>query len=476
MAYTNTTNLRLPIITTGTEVAAWGNITNNALTEYLDIAVAGGLAISITGADVTLTKTDGAAAGPNIGATTAQYAILNISGAKTAARNLNLPITSKQYTINNAGTGGFLLTVRGVTPTTGITMVDGERAVVAWNGTDYVKVSSNLAGVPSINGGQLAGLRNLIINGDCRVAQRGSVAATNNVTYGGADRIYAVVSGFSSLSGTIAVATAGGGIGYTSENFQYAQSIQSVTTTGTGFVYFGQRIEAFNTQWLSGKTITISAWVYQDTGSTVNCSISLLRPSSAIDTFGPETVVGASGNTSVPNGSFTKLTYTITLGVNDAYYGLDALVYFNGLGALSSRAFYITGFQLEIGPVATTFEQRPIGLELALCQRYLPAYKSSSSVDLVAGGLIGNTTQAYFLVTHIVTPRVATTGITVSSAADFTLNSVGGGGVAGTVTILNGGLSITRIAATSTGMVAGQSVELYANTSSAYILFTGCEL
>jgi hypothetical protein len=54
-----------------------------------------------------------------------------------------LPSSSREYTINNAGTstgGPFLLTVKGAA-TTGVTLQDGEKAIVAWNGTDYVKVA-----------------------------------------------------------------------------------------------------------------------------------------------------------------------------------------------------------------------------------------------------------------------------------------------------------------------------------------------
>ena len=50
----------------------------------------------------------------------------------------------------------------------------------------------------------------------------------------------------------------------------------------------------------------------------------------------------------------------------------------------------VTGVQLEPGPVATPFENRPIGTELALCQRYYQKYdalrlypiQASGSVDL----------------------------------------------------------------------------------------------
>lgn len=136
------TLLNLATPTTGTESGTWGDLVNNGLTSYLDIAIAGQLAITITTTDVTLTNTSGTNAATGITSTTAQYAILNITGAKTAARNLNLPASSRQYLINNNGTGGFLLTVRGATPTTGVKLIDGEKAVVAWNGTDYVKIAS----------------------------------------------------------------------------------------------------------------------------------------------------------------------------------------------------------------------------------------------------------------------------------------------------------------------------------------------
>ena len=140
------TLLSLATPTTGTESGTWGDLVNNGLTSYLDIAIAGGLSVPITTANVTLTNTSGTNAATGITSTTAQYAILNISGAKDAARSLILPSSSRHYIINNAGTstgGPFLLTVKG-SATSGVTLVDGERAIVAWNGTDYVKVASSL--------------------------------------------------------------------------------------------------------------------------------------------------------------------------------------------------------------------------------------------------------------------------------------------------------------------------------------------
>jgi hypothetical protein len=144
MTITPTALLSLPIITTGTESGTWGDVVDNGLTSYLDIAIAGGLAVSITGSGTTatLTNTAGTSSVTNIGSTTAQYAILNISGAKTGNCTLVLPSSSRRYTINNAGTstgGPWTLTVKGAA-TTGITLIDGEKVNIAWNGTDYVKV------------------------------------------------------------------------------------------------------------------------------------------------------------------------------------------------------------------------------------------------------------------------------------------------------------------------------------------------
>ena len=153
MTITPTALLSLPLITTGTEPSLWGDEINNGLTAYLDIAVAGGLSVPITTADVTLSLTAGTSSVTGIVSTTAQYAILNVSGAKTAARSLILPSSSRKYVINNAGTstgGPWALTVKGAA-TTGITLVDGEKALVAWNGTDYVKIA-NQNGIANFTG------------------------------------------------------------------------------------------------------------------------------------------------------------------------------------------------------------------------------------------------------------------------------------------------------------------------------------
>ena len=392
MTITPSALLSLPIITSGTESGTWGDVVDNGLTSYLDIAIAGGLAIAITTADVTLANTAGTSLVTGIVSTTAQYAILNISGAKTAARSLILPSSSREYTINNAAaTGGFLLTVKGAA-TTGVTLVDGENAVVAWNGTDYVKVSTNLAGVPSINGGQLAGLRNRIINGAMPIDQRNdgaSVTPTTDAQYT-LDRWNARLSVASKFSVQQGTATNPAG-------FPQALLTTSLATTSLAagdFYGIAQYIEGFNTvdfAWGSAdaKTVTLSFWVRSSLTGTFggairngasNRSYPFTYAISVANTweYKTATIPGDTAGTWATD-STCGPQVIFGLGVGTTFSGTAgawaAANYISATGAVSvvgtnAAVWYVTGVQLELGTVATTFEQRPYGLELMLCQRY----------------------------------------------------------------------------------------------------------
>ena len=139
------TNLQLVEPVTGTESGNWGYDINYGTTDYIDISVAGTNNIT-TDADVTLTQTTGSTSGNNIVGTTAQYMQLLFTGSRTAARNVNAPNISKIYVVNNSTTGGYSITVRGVTgPTTGVSIANGEKCIIAWNSVsgDFVKISSN---------------------------------------------------------------------------------------------------------------------------------------------------------------------------------------------------------------------------------------------------------------------------------------------------------------------------------------------
>jgi len=136
------TNLQLVEPVTGTESGNWGYDINYGTTDYIDIAIAGTNNIT-TDADVTLTQTTGTTSGNNIVGTTAQYAILNCTGARTAARNIIAPTVSKTYVVINSTTGGYAITIK-KSAGTGVSIANGETAIVYYNTVsgDYVKVTS----------------------------------------------------------------------------------------------------------------------------------------------------------------------------------------------------------------------------------------------------------------------------------------------------------------------------------------------
>ena len=145
-AYSSLLGLALPV--QGELSGTWGDMVDNGITQYLDIAVAG--TQSITGdSNVTLSLTNGTSSATNLaqvgsGTTgSAQYAIISCTGARTALRTITVPAQSKIYTVINATTGGFSIKVVGAGPTAGLTIIPGESAQIAWNGSDFIKISSN---------------------------------------------------------------------------------------------------------------------------------------------------------------------------------------------------------------------------------------------------------------------------------------------------------------------------------------------
>jgi hypothetical protein len=141
----NTTLLGLALPVEGELDGTWGDIVNDSITSLLDSAVAGTTTLSAD-SDVTLTTT-------NLAANQARQAVILWTASNGATtRNITAPARSKAYIVINAGTGSIVL--RGAGPTTGITIVSGERCIAAWNGSDFVKIATSAAdGVTTISGG-----------------------------------------------------------------------------------------------------------------------------------------------------------------------------------------------------------------------------------------------------------------------------------------------------------------------------------
>ena len=150
-AYTSLLGLALPV--TGELQGTWGDVVNDSITSLLDTAVAGTTSLT-TDADTTLSTTSGAS-------NQARQAIILWNPASgTVTRNITAPARSKIYVVINATGGTQSIVFRGVGPTTGVTILAGEKAVVAWNGSDFVKVST-FGGSPSFTNVTVTGTTTL---------------------------------------------------------------------------------------------------------------------------------------------------------------------------------------------------------------------------------------------------------------------------------------------------------------------------
>jgi hypothetical protein len=248
MAINYTALLSLAEPVTGTESGTWGDNVNKGLTDYLDIAVAGTNTLS-TDANVTLTATQGASAGNNISATTAQYMQLLCNGARTAIRNITVPATSKIYIVNNSTTGGFAVLVKtGVS--VGVSIANGEKAVIAFDGSDFVKVASSLFSgltgiVPVANGGTGASTLTGLVYGN----------GTSPMTAATGAQISTAIGATAVTNATTATNIAGGTTGQLAyQSAVNATTFAPVPTTGFVLSWSGS---AFN--WIAGVPSASSA-------------------------------------------------------------------------------------------------------------------------------------------------------------------------------------------------------------------------
>lgn len=157
-SYTPLLGLALPV--QGELSGTWGDTVNNYITSYLDASVAG--ALTVTG-NTTLTKTTNS----SLGATSSQYAII-IASPTSANITITAPAASKTYVVINTS-ATYTVTFRGTGPTTGVTVGVSDRAFIAWNGSDFVRVNVAVGGsntqVQYNSSGNLAGSANMTFDG-----------------------------------------------------------------------------------------------------------------------------------------------------------------------------------------------------------------------------------------------------------------------------------------------------------------------
>jgi len=232
--------------------------------------------------------------------------------------------------------------------------------------------------------------KNRFINGAMQVAQRGTsgtsgaAVPTTAPTYPSVDRWYAYATG-----ATVTVAKVAG-TGAIKNNLQVSGAA-SVTAVGVG-----QRIEQLNCYDLAGSTCTLS----------VNMSNSLLTTVTWTASYATSANTW-SAKTQIATGTFTVTSslanYSAQIVVPAAATtGIEILF---TVGAQTSGTWVIGNAQFEPSTtVATSFDYRPYGTELALCQRYLFAFLGGTSG--FANGTTVIETATNFPVTMRTTPTL----------------------------------------------------------------------
>jgi hypothetical protein len=255
--------------------------------------------------------------------------------------------------------------------------------------------------VPADNGtmaltSQLNGFRNRIINGAMMIDQRNAGASVTPTTSGtfSVDRWN---TGFTQASKFSIQQSSTAPSGFSNSILVTSLSAYSVGVNDTFFVE--QKIEGFNTADLafgtaSASTVTVSFWVRSSLtgtfgGALTNAATDYRYPFTfAVNSantweYKTVTIAGATSGTWVGSTNGRGMRVVFNLGSGSNYSGTantwgaagGAGETYAPTGATSvvgtnGATFYITGVQLEKGSVATGFDYRPYGTEMALCQRY----------------------------------------------------------------------------------------------------------
>ena len=291
----------------------------------------------------------------------------------------------------------------------------------------------------NINGTQIGGRRNLIINGDMRVAQRATSSIDAN--YSTVDRMRAAKVGVDE-SPTFSRATLTSAPGPYREGHRRAYKITNGNqTSGAG----SNDVIAFSTR-LEAQDVANSGWDYTQTNSFI--TLQFWVKSSVAQNFYIRlfTQDGTQKNYPMETGTLTANTWTKVIKTipghadlqfdNDINRGLDVdFSVFRGTDQTASgvtlnqwanldatakipdmtstwfttndATFFITGLQLEVGSQATPFEHRSFAEELRLCQRYF--YKNTDSPVGLFIADAADTDQAYGFLRFPVAMRAAPT-------------------------------------------------------------------
>jgi len=354
----------------------------------------------------------------------------------------------------------------GTTTATGLVQTSdttGNLELQTNNGTTAVTFDTNqnasFAGDVSINNGNYLSsqptFRNLIINGDMKIAQRGtSATGLTSSGYFTCDRWRFLAANVGTWTQTQDTDVPSGQ-GFTSSlKMQCTTANASLTAGSNGSIitrFEGQMLQHLKKGTSNAESITMSFWVKSNkTGTYIitlydgdnNRIIAKSYTIDTADTWEKKTITFAGDTTGAfDNDNASSLHVYMWLMAGTDYTSGTLQTTWHGqasanwavgqvnLADSTSNYINITGVQLEVGSTATPFEHRPYDVELARCQRYYFYLDDQGGVtnQVINAGFMYDTTRGRFFVTFPTTmrtnPTIVSTNIT--SSIEFNLNGTG---------------------------------------------------
>lgn len=366
--------------------------------------------------------------------------IITLTGALTANINVTVDTTVWDWIVINNTTGGFQITFK-TTAGTGIIVGQGQTLQLACDGTNVVMAE---AATPTTGG---IG-KNVVINGDMEIAQRGtSFAAIANAAYS-LDRwmwllVGAAVHTITQDTDVPTVAQAGR---LFTHSLKMALTTADTSIAAGDIVALRQRIEGYNWRALAQRVVTMSFWIKSpitgihgayilNTGGDRSCvkeftilqantwekKILTFPASPSAGTWDYATGVGAEVGIVLAAGSNFQ-------GTADAYQSSGIRTTANQVNGVNTgiTPYFITGMQLEAGSVATEFENISYKQQLALCRRYCRVSTYNGSSSGIGPSQNNTTANAQVHIAEDVQMRTIPTLTADGVAADYSVYVIGG--------------------------------------------------
>ena len=320
-----------------------------------------------------------------------------------------------------------------------------QNSTVTISDAGAVAVTGGITGVTGLNGSQLGGRRNILYNGAMNVAQRSTSVAGLGATSSAYQTLDRLQVSTGATDGRYTMAQIADGPAGFANCLKLSCTTADTSIAAGEYFLMSQNLEGQDLQHIkkgtaSAEELTLSFWVKGNASATYVAELFDSDNNRQISKTFAVTTSWAKITLTYPadtTGAFTddnakSMQFNVWFHAGSTYGGgtlnssawaantnANRAVGISSFFDATSRTFFMTGVQMEIGPTATEFEYITYGEELALCQRY---YESMSV--LVSGVVWTNDENSNsWTVKKRATPTLVTTPAAGANAVFSALDS-----------------------------------------------------